>query len=111
VIHATLVSRIPQIVASLSDEVKDALGSGAELIAEEAKQRVPVDEGTLRDAIHTEEVEGGWSIVAGDEQDAFYGHIIEHGGAHTGPRPFLVPAAEARKADVLQLVEDALEDL
>jgi HK97 gp10 family phage protein len=111
VIQATLVSRIPEIVASLPGEVSDALGEGAELIAEQAKERVPVDEGTLRDAIHTEEVEGGWSVVAGNEQDAFYGHIIEHGGAHLAPRPFLTPAAESAWDDVLQLVEDALEDL
>jgi HK97 gp10 family phage protein len=91
--------------------VKDALEPGAELIAEEAKVRVPVDEGTLRDAIHVEETDVGWSVVAGDETDAFYGHIIEHGGTGRAPRPFLTPAAEAKKADVLQLVEDALEDL
>jgi HK97 gp10 family phage protein len=111
VIHATLVSRIPEIIASLPGEVKDALEPGAQLIAEEAQNRVPVDEGTLRDAIHVEEVEGGWSVVAGNEEDAFYGHIIEHGGAHQAPRPFLTPAAESAWDDVLQLVEDALEDL
>jgi HK97 gp10 family phage protein len=109
-IHATLVSRIPEIVASLPDEVKGALGQGAEAIAEGARERVPVESGDLRDAIHTEEVENGWSVVAGDEQ-VYYGHLVEHGTAHTAARPFLTPAAESAWSDVLQIVEDALEDI
>jgi HK97 gp10 family phage protein len=110
VIQATLVSRIPEIIASLPGEVKDALGEGAEIIAEGARERVPVDSGALRDAIHIEEVEDGWSVVAGDAQ-VYYGHLVEGGGAHTPPRPFLTPAAESAWSDVLQIVEDALEDL
>lgn len=109
-IQATLVSRIPEIVASLSGEVKDALGEGAEIIAEGARERVPIDTGDLKAAIHVEEVEQGWSVVAGDDK-IFYGHFVEHGGAHTPPRPFLTPSAESAWSDVLQLVEDALEDL
>lgn len=39
---ATLVSRLPLIVAEMPDNVGDALRKGAELIAEEARNRAPV---------------------------------------------------------------------
>lgn len=39
---ATLVSRLPLIVAELPDDVGDALREGAELIAEEARNNAPV---------------------------------------------------------------------
>jgi len=39
---ATLVSRLPLIVAEMPDNVGDALRKGAELIADEARNRAPV---------------------------------------------------------------------
>lgn len=109
-IYATLHSRIPEIILDLPGEVNDALEQGVEAIAEDAKERVPVETGALRDAIHIEEIPGGWAVVAGDD-DAFYGHIIEHGGVNVPARPFLIPAKEARWDDVVGLIEEALENL
>ena len=71
-------SRIPQITAELLPRLEAATGAGAELIAERAKQRVPVNTGALRDAIHVEPDDGGFAVIAGNTE-AFYGHIIEHG--------------------------------
>jgi HK97 gp10 family phage protein len=110
VIQATLVSRIPEIVASLPGEVKDALGVGAENIASVARDNVHVDSGDLRDSIHIEEVDEGWSVVAGDE-DVFYGHLEEFGRGGKSGHPFLIPAAESEWATVMEIVEEALEDL
>jgi hypothetical protein len=78
----TIKSRIPQIIAELSDKALDAVTDLALEIAEDARERVPVDSGQLRDAIHVEVVNdsregrnqyGTWtkteqavSIVAGD---------------------------------------------
>jgi HK97 gp10 family phage protein len=109
---ATLTSRIPQIVLSLNPRVDGALKVGAEAISQEAKQRVPVETGTLRDAIHVDSsgVGGGWSVIAGDD-DAFYGHIIEHGGVNTPPHPFLIPAAESQRDSVAAAVTAVLRTL
>jgi HK97 gp10 family phage protein len=106
----TLISRIPEIVADLPSTVKDALMESAEAIAEAAKERVPVDSGALRDAIHVEEIEGGASVVAGDER-VFYGHLVEHGTTQAPPRPFLIPAFEAERENLLERVGEALEDI
>lgn len=100
-------SRLPQIAAELDGVTAAAVRAGAELVAQSARDRVPVDTGHLRDAIHTEtDVEGSY-VVAGDDR-VFYGHLVEHGGAHTPPRPFLVPALEERRADVTALAVAAV---
>ena len=38
-------------------------------------------------------------------------HIVERGGAYTPAHPFLVPAYEANKAGLVDLVDDELDDL
>ncbi len=107
----TLRSRIPEIALSLNPRVHAAIGAGAEAIAAEAKARVPVETGTLRDAIHVEPEGDGFSVVAGDN-DAFYGHIVEHGSS-TGlpPHPFLIPAAESQKDAIAAAVSAVLRTL
>ncbi len=93
-----LKSRLPQITIALSQRARLAGKDLADAIAEEARSRVPVDSGALRDAIHvTFQGDNDWNVVAGDRK-AFYGHIIEHGGVNTPARPFLVPAAETQLA-------------
>ena len=103
-------SRIPQITASMVPRLEAATGAGAELIAERARQRVPVNTGRLRDAIHVEADEGGFAVIAGDTE-AFYGHIIEHGGVRSAAHPFLIPATEESRLEVIGLVAAALRSL
>lgn len=109
-IIAHLESRLPEIIAELPHEVGDALKEGADAIAEGAQERVPIETGALRDAIHVEETDGGYLVVAGDN-DAFYGHIVEHGSVNTPPRPFLIPAYEAEHESLISRVKDALDHL
>ncbi len=107
---ATLKSRIPEIIATLPPEVEQALRPGAEAIATEAKARVPVETGTLRDAIHVEKVDEGFSIVAGDN-NAFYGHIVENGSVYTPAHPFLIPSAESQRMAVAAFVQAVLRTI
>ena len=100
-------SRLPQIALELEAVMHAAARAGAELIADSARDRVPVRTGDLRDAIHTEDGDGGTYVIAGNDR-VFYGHIVEHGGARTPPRPFLIPAAEERRADAVAIATAAL---
>lgn len=104
-----LKSRIPEIIANLPGEIEGALKATADAIAEGAKSRVPVDSGALRDAIHVEEVEGGYTVVAGSSE-AFYGHIVEHGSSRVPPRPFLIPAAESEIPNTIERLKEAMDD-
>lgn len=106
-----LTSRIPAITAELGAKLEGVAAAGAELIERRAKERVPVASGKLRDAIHVEHTgPGEYTVVAGDTQ-AFYGHIIEHGGAHTPAHPFLVPAAEESREEIVALGIAAMKSL
>lgn len=88
-----LKSRLHEIAAGLDSFVQEGMKVGAERIAQAAKERVPVDSGALRDAIHTDARGKGVYVVAGDHH-TFYGHMVEHGTSHSAPQPFLVPAFE-----------------
>lgn len=104
-----LKSRIPLIIAHLDDTMLEGLKEAAEQVAEGARERVPIDSGALRDAIHVE-TENGVSIVAGDDQ-AFYGHIVENGGVYTPAQPFLIPALEAERDSIEDIIGEKLEDI
>ena len=103
-------SRIPEINAGMAVKLDAALKAGAERIAQEAKNRVPVSSGKLRDAIHTEKAEDGYEVIAGSDE-VFYGHIVEHGGAYVGARPFMIPALEELREQIIDNAQNALDDL
>jgi len=103
-------SRIPAIVVALPEAISEALESGAEDVADGARERVPVDHGDLRDSIHTEpdDAGNGFYVVAGNS-DVFYGHMVEHGTVKRGPHPFLIPALEANAAGLVTKVGAAVK--
>lgn len=101
-------NRLPQIMAELPAAVDAAVRAGAELVEARAKDRVPVDTGKLRAAIHTDRDGVAEYTVKGGDDDAWYGHIVEHGGNRTSPRPFMVPSAEESRDEVTALVAAAI---
>lgn len=107
-----LRSRIPQIIEELQPEMLAAVQTAADLVEARAKDLVPVDTGRLRNAIHVAydihrgELVGA-AVVAGNNK-AFYGHIVEHGGANTPPHPFLVPALEQSRQQIEEDVASVL---
>ncbi len=107
---AVLHTRFPQIVRELRPRVEKAVEEGAELIAREAKSRVPVESGDLRDAIHVDDDPQGSVVVAGTDE-VFYGHMVEFGTSHSAASPFLVPAGEAKRSEIDNLIKAALRRL
>lgn len=105
-----LKSRLPQIALELEPRVTAAMKAGAEAVESEAKARVPVGSGDLRDAIHTE-VDGDDVYVLAGDDSVFYGHFVEFGTVLTPARPFLVPALESRREQILGGVTAALRGL
>lgn len=88
-----------------------AVHEGAELVRDRAKERAPdatpLGEGLVA-AIHVNDSAAPrtYSVVAGDN-DAFYGHMVEFGTSHTAPRPFLIPALEESKPEIMRKVRRA----
>lgn len=108
---ATVKSRFPQIAAELKPRIDLAVRKTAGRVAREAKYRVPVRTGKLREAIHVERRgPAKYEVKAGDD-DVWYGHLVEHGTSHSSPHPFLVPAAEMHRESLDEEVHSALKDL
>lgn len=104
-------SRIPRITAELAGKINAVLEEGAHLIEHRAKDRVPVDTGRLRDAIHVErEGPATMAVIAGNKE-AFYGHIVEHGGVRQPAQPFLMPATEESRAEIVASAIAVLKSL
>lgn len=110
-----LSSELPAITAELFPKVIAALEASADLVVERAKERVPVDTGRLRDSIHKESnpatPEGVYVRAGGkvDGTDVFYGHMVEFGTVHDAAEPFLIPALEESKRDILRLVRKGIK--
>jgi HK97 gp10 family phage protein len=96
---------------TLPPTVDVALNQGAESIAEEAQNRVPIASGKLRDAIHVDRKDTGEVFVVAGDDEVFYGHLVEYGTTNTGAQPFLIPALEDKRATVLADVTVALRSL
>jgi HK97 gp10 family phage protein len=108
-----LKSRLPEIVAELPARLDGVAKAGAELVCASAKERAPYDahkspgDPHLRDALHVEKVKvGTYAVVAGDS-DVFWGHLVENGTTHSAAEPFLIPALEEDKPEVVSLAEAA----
>jgi HK97 gp10 family phage protein len=106
-----LKSRFPAIIAELPLKMDLIAREAADLVEQRAKDRVPVQSGKLRYAIHVQrEGAGEYGVVAGND-DVFYGHIVEHGGARTPAHPFLIPAADESRVEIQTLAIAILKGL
>lgn len=112
---ATLKSRLPEIAAELRPRVSAAIKEGAQAVATDAQDRVPVGppDVHLRDNFHVTRLgPAEYEVSVGDRAGGpFYAHMVEHGTSHAAPRPFLIPALEANRSNVEQLVRASLVSL
>ena len=106
-----LRSRIPQITIEIEHLVDEAIEEGAERVALSAKERVRVRSGDLQRAIHIDPQKDGKYVVAGDDDDVFYGHMVEFGTSHSPPFPFLVPSLEENRNEIVATVQGSLRRL
>lgn len=101
-------SRLSEIARAIPLALDTAAETIAGMVADEAKGRVPIATGDLRDAIHTERIgQAEYAVVAGG-RDAFYGHLVESGTGHSPPQPFLVPATLETEPAAITLVSAEL---
>lgn len=113
---ATLKSRLPEIAASLRPRVSRAVKESAEEIAETAQRNLTEGDhnrtGELLNQIHVERTgPGEYSVVAGEEDGAFYGHFLENGTDIAPPYPFLMPAVEENRDETASKVQNALRSI
>ena len=59
-----LKSRIPQIIVEIDIRIAEVIDRGTDQVERDAKARVPVASGKLRDAIHKDERKDGTYVLA-----------------------------------------------
>lgn len=86
-----------KMVSAAADQSKDT----AQDIVDDAKRRVPVDTGELRDSIGKRREGIGWLV----EATAEYAGFVEYGTRHMAAQPYLTPAAEGQRGWVRKLAD------
>lgn len=120
-------------LAQMNDEVREkvypAIEETAEEILRDAKRRVPVDHGDLRDSLVvrgnkkklTARVEAGYpktgrKVQKGSKKSAagarvYYAYAVEYGTKHQKEQPFLIPAFENAEEFFVERTAKALEEV
>lgn len=96
----------------VTEAAKMALEDGAQIVVDEAKSRVPVKTGALRDSIHFKKLNKGTKIrIVADAKDrdgTEYGQYVEFSPLIN--EPFMYPAMDSRRAEVKQKIIDAIRE-
>ena len=94
---------------------KSALASGVEQLVTDAKNRVPVRTGKLKDSIKAKEVEGVESGVlyeitanATNKKGIAYGQFVEFDPKIN--KPFLYPAMDANRDSIERNIKESIQD-
>ena len=96
-----------------SGALKVAAKASAELVADEAKSRVPRRSGRLAGSIRaTSTARGDASVKVGGAR-LIYAPIIHFGwpGHNISPQPFLLDALDARRGEIVEGFETALRSI
>ena len=101
-----LTERIDRAVGSLDEKVTAGLEIIGEEIVADAKAFAPVKTGRLRDSIGKRVAGLNLEVYA----DADYAAYVEYGTGRTSPHPFLRPALEANRADLIAVLKGELRE-
>ena len=107
---------LKELGQDVCDEALKALEDGAKIVVEDAKSRVPVETGTLRDSIKYKKIGKGQKIriVADayknnkDGKKIYYGNLVEFSPKIN--KPFMYPALDAHRAEIRQKIIDAIRE-
>ena len=99
-----------QITAEIEKKAMDRLEKAGEVVAAKARRSVPVRSGKLRDTIRVTRLKDdpklNIRVYAGNriKGGAFYAHMVEYGTVKMKPRPFLRPALNSSKAEIMAIL-------
>lgn len=103
---------IAAIKGNVNKVVLPAVEQGAQVVLDEAVDRVPVDEGLLRDNLELKEIHndmlGVWFVVGADYKKAPHLHLVEFGTVHSKANPFMRSAVDSRGAEATQQIIDEI---
>ena len=101
-----------QVTAEIEKKAMDRLERAGEIVGEKARQLVPVDTGKLKATIRVARLKGdpkqNIRVYAGNrlKGGAFYAHMVEKGTVKMKAKPFLRPALNASKGQIMAIMEN-----
>lgn len=109
-----LISKLNGLPDKLETKVvRSAVRKGAILVRDKAREKVPVDTGTLKKSIKVRNNRSGKGIISfkigptSDKKrgtDIFYGRFVEFGTSKMAAKPFMRPALDESENEVLDVV-------
>ena len=112
-----ILNRLQQIGANVSRLENQALRNAAEPVLEDAKANAPVRTGKLKEGLKISSIktkEGMKYVLVGvdksDNSKIFYGKFVEFGTTKMSARPFLGPAYEKNKREIVETIKDTLKE-
>ncbi|MDE5781487.1 MAG: HK97 gp10 family phage protein [Lachnospiraceae bacterium] len=125
-----VVKKLEEVKNNAYQELKDEISKQTELIATDARSLCPVDTGHLRESIQTRIVENKNEITGEVFTDIEYAPYVEFGTGQRGekaglkreginlayspdwagmdPHPFMYPALEAHRDDIMEKLKAAV---
>lgn len=103
-----VLENLKELGGNVADAAKRALKNGADIVAADAKRRVPVKTGKLRDSIQVKGNRSGTSykISADAENKGYkYGKTVEYNPKID--KPFLHPALNAHRQQIREDIKNA----
>jgi HK97 gp10 family phage protein len=101
-----------KITAEVEKKAMDRLQKAGEVVAKAARQKVPVDTGKLRETIRVTRLPGDPKqdirVYAGSRKkgEAYYAHMVEYGTVKMKAKPFLRPALNQSKTEIMNIMEN-----
>jgi HK97 gp10 family phage protein len=95
---------------SLQAELDSVMDQAAQYVHDTAITLVPVRTGRLKSTIHIEKGDEPLTrIVKAGGSEAPYAPFVEYGTRKMAAQPFMRPAAEARRNEIVKLITDFLK--
>lgn len=95
-------------------DLSGSLRKGANMLRDTAQDKVPVDQGDLRESIKVKKVKSPPGVhrmvVAPQKPSGWYAHMVEFGKANAAPQPFMRPTFDEKHNEVVQVVIESLAD-
>lgn len=101
-------NRFPEIAAALPDKTKAVVAKAAFDIEAQAKNRVPVDTGALKNSITTDFENDGLTAVVAPHME--YAAFVEYGTRRMSAQPYMTPAAETVRPAFVGAMEQMLKE-
>lgn len=102
-----LFNRMPDVIRKAPQRAKEAVKKATFDVEAQAKTRVRVDTGNLKNSLRSDFVSDGYTGIVGTNVE--YAAYVEFGTVRMSARPYLTPAADAVRPSFIKAMESLVD--